>query len=418
MKIKIEKISAIILFAVFFSIVQISYGQESYFTINGVVKSKESKNELLFVNVSIHGTSIGTVTNSEGEFVIKIKNQYSDSKLVFSHLGFENKIVDIKSLNKEDNTIYLKPKTVSLDEVTVHPLDADIIIQNLVNNISDNYSQKPSSFIAYYRETIKQRRSYVAISEAVVEIYKTAYTKIASDRVKLYKARKSTNVRKVDTLMMKLQGGPNVILTLDLVKNPEVLFSEESRKSYIYKFEDIITIDDKINYIISFKQHKFIDYPLFYGKLYIDAETMALNRAEFSLNLEDQRMASQLFIKKKPFGVQIIPTRTKYIVKYKFENKKYFFNYARSEVDFKVKWKKRLFNSNFAIMSEIVITDIDMQNVEKIPFNEMLKPNDILVEEVNKYFDKDFWGEFNYIEPEESIESALEKIERKLKRTK
>ena len=41
---------------------------ENYFTVTGVVKDKENKKKLENVNVSVPGTNIGTVTNSDGVF--------------------------------------------------------------------------------------------------------------------------------------------------------------------------------------------------------------------------------------------------------------------------------------------------------------------------------------------------------------
>ena len=45
---------------------------ENYFTVTGVVKDKENKKKLENVNVSVPGTNIGTVTNSDGVFALKI----------------------------------------------------------------------------------------------------------------------------------------------------------------------------------------------------------------------------------------------------------------------------------------------------------------------------------------------------------
>ena len=46
----------------------------NYFTITGVVKNKDNKRKLENVNVSVSGTNIGTVTNADGVFSLKIKD--------------------------------------------------------------------------------------------------------------------------------------------------------------------------------------------------------------------------------------------------------------------------------------------------------------------------------------------------------
>jgi hypothetical protein len=42
--------------------------------------------------------------------------------------------------------------------------------------------------------------------------------------------------------------------------------------------------------------------------------------------------------------------------------------------------------------------------------------SDIFADQVTYFSDGDFWGEYNYIKPDESIESAISKLNRKLKR--
>jgi hypothetical protein len=42
-----------------------------------------------------------------------------------------------------------------------------------------------------------------------------------------------------------------------------------------------------------------------------------------------------------------------------------------------------------------------------------LNSNIIISEKVSSLADPDFWGEYNIIEPEKSIESAIRKIQRK-----
>ena len=47
----------------------------------------------------------------------------------------------------------------------------------------------------------------------------------------------------------------------------------------------------------------------------------------------------------------------------------------------------------------------------------MLYPNTILTEQTSGFSDPKFWGTYNIIEPEKSIESAIKKIQKQLKRS-
>ena len=44
-------------------------------TVSGIVKQEYNKRALEYVNVYVPGTHIGTITNSDGEFTIKIQGE-------------------------------------------------------------------------------------------------------------------------------------------------------------------------------------------------------------------------------------------------------------------------------------------------------------------------------------------------------
>ena len=270
--------------------------------------------------------------------------------------------------------------------------------------------------VAFYRETIKKKKKYVSISEAVVEVYKAEYNKSTTrDLVKLYKGRKSAHVKAQDTIVMKLRGGPKTALLLDIAKNPEMLFYKDNLNNYKFEIDEITNINDKQNYVINFTQIKDFDYPLFNGKLYVEINSLAITAAEFELNLENEEAASRLFVRKKPLLMSIVPTATKYFVKYTENNGKYYFSHARGEVSFKCNWKSRVFNSKYTVMTEIAITDRTDKNVVKFPRPEQLKSGIVFEEKVVPFGDKDFWGLYNTIKPEESIENTIKKYGVRLK---
>ena len=68
----------------------ISVAAQNYITVTGVVKDKRSNKKLEYVNISVHGTSIGTVTNADGGFSIKIKDSIQVKTLEISHIGYFN----------------------------------------------------------------------------------------------------------------------------------------------------------------------------------------------------------------------------------------------------------------------------------------------------------------------------------------
>ena len=88
-------------------------------------------------------------------------------------------------------------------------------------------------------------------------------------------------------------------------------------------------------------------------------------------------------------------------------------------LDFKVNSDKKIFNTTYSLSSEMVITDWKENTSLDYPKRkEILKSNVILTDSKLGFRDKDFWGINNIIEPENTIENAIKKIKRKLKKLK
>jgi len=175
----------------------------------------------------------------------------------------------------------------------------------------------------FYRESVMQRRDYISISEAVIDIYKAPYTGNQADQVKIFKGRKGSDVKKADTLMVQLQGGPKVLMLLDIVKNTNLGIALDTLDNYSFEFGPVVNIDDKQNWVIIFSPDIVKAEPLYSGKLYISQDNMAITRAEFSLDLSNEDKASTVFVRKKPMGLVFVPTSTSYLVNYKEHKGKY-----------------------------------------------------------------------------------------------
>lgn len=393
--------------------------QQNYFTTyRGKVVDSESGVPLIFATVTVQETNIATVTNIDGEFVIKVPTENTSKGLEISYIGYTNKVVLFTELRNNGfrNTISVTSARIPLQEITIKPVSPQEIVERAIANINTNYTGVPNLMTAFYRETIKKSRNYVAIGEAVVEVFKAPYNAdFRLDAIRIYKGRKGADVSKMDTVLFKLQGGPVTSLQLDLIKNPETVLTRESMEYYDYKMTNIVMIDDNPHYIVEFQQKPDIEMPLFLGRMFIDTRSYAIKEVEFSLNLEDIEQASALFIRKKPLGMDVTPEVASYRVTYRETDGKWYFAYSRAEVKFKVSWKKKLFNTNYTTMSEIAITDRTTEEVIKFAGRERIRYTDVFSDQVTAFTDPEFWGDYNVIEPDQSIESAIRRLSRRLR---
>ena len=398
--------------------------QQNFTQYKGEVSGSDSNKPLVFATIAIEGTNVSTITNSDGKFLLKvpqeIESEADETNVLVSFLGYTTKTIPLTQFDQNgSNEVQLDVSVTALSDVDIEvPKDAEALVRETLKKKGDNYFEDPTLMTAFYRETIKKRRKNVSLSEAVVNIYKTPYTSFKKDGVKLYKARKSTDYSKLDTIALKLQGGPFNALFVDVMKYPEYIFTEETLSDYKFSFDRSTRVNDQLIYVVDFKQRESVLEPLYQGKLYIDAEDKILTSAIFSLNITDKDMASQMFVRKKPANAKVWPTEVAYRVDYREKDGKWYYGYSNVLMEFKVNWDKRLFNSVYSMTCEMAVTDWEKNMAADFPnARSRMKSSIILADETIGFSDPDFWGEYNIIEPDKSIESAIEKIKRQLRKS-
>ena len=392
---------------------------QNFTEFKGTVIDSKSKSPLAFATLNVNETNISTITNSDGEFLLKVPNTLVQQKITISFLGYQTKTIPLSHLNGESIQILLEESVMSLSEVKINaPKDALTLVKAALNTKGKNYINEETVLTAFYRETIKKRRRNASLSEAIVEIYRDPYSSHKNDKIKLIKSRKNTDYNRLDTLAVKLQGGPFSALYVDLIKYPEYVFNENNLSAYEFSFDKPTEINNQSVYVVKFKARPNIYEPMYFGKLYINANTFTLISAIYSLNVENRDLAAKMFVKKKPNNVRVYPTEATYRVDYRHKNGQWFYGYSNLQLTIKVIWKGKLFNSVYTLNSEMAITDWEKSLKENFTRKETFRPTMILSDEASGFSDPEFWGEYNIIEPEKSIESAIEKINKQLEKRK
>lgn len=98
-------------------ILQTGFSQQENFIANGKVLDGLTKQPLPGASVFCQHTTLGTITNTEGEFSIKLPKGGYD--LIISYTSYETHNLHINSTNATDLNIELKMKDKSLSEVIV-----------------------------------------------------------------------------------------------------------------------------------------------------------------------------------------------------------------------------------------------------------------------------------------------------------
>ena len=389
------------------------------FTVSGVVRDKESRKKLENVAVSLVGTPIGTVTNAEGVFSLKIPHMDTIPQLELSHIGYMNARFSASAPEGSNNmhaTILMIPIALQLNEVVAYGNSARRIVEEALERIPKNYPSGESMTSAFYRETVQKGHRYISISEAMLDVYKTSYKQRTSDRdkVQIDKARRLLSQKQSDTLGVKVVGGPNLPLFMDVVKNAYALFDEEMLDYYSFAQESSVFIDDRLQYVISFRPRVKLDYALYVGRVFIDREHLAFTRAEFELDLSDRERAIAAILYKKPLGLRFRPQKVSFLINYRQHDGVTCLNYICNEMCFKCDWKRRLFSSSYVARSEMVAVDREEHPERVIARRDAFKPYQVFYDIVKEYWSEDFWKDYNIIEPTESLEDAVKKLRKQM----
>lgn len=388
--------------------------ENNYITVSGVVKDKQNRKTLEYVNVSISGSSVGTVTNADGEFSLKIEDAGEVPALEISHIGYRNNKIHLDKAHLSDLKIYLTPHANMLNEIVVYANNPRFIVEEALRKVPANYSDKNNLLTGFYRETVQKGRRYINISEALIDVFKTPYNDrtVNRDRTEVLKGRRLLSQKLSDTLGVKLAGGPTLSIYLDVVKNEDALLDAETLHYYELFMEEPVQIDNRLQFVIGFRPRVVLPYALYYGKLYIDREKLSFTRAEFNLSMDNKAKAVQAILAKKPYGLRFKPQEVSFLVTYKEMNGKTYLNYIRNNIRFKCDWKRKLFSTGYTVLSEMVVTDRDEKNAAPIPNRRAFSQNEAFYDRVDEYWNEDFWGSYNIIEPTESLENAVHKLKK------
>ena len=107
-------------------VVDLSDGCASPVVVRGMVIDEENKEPVIGASVVIDGTNKGVATNVDGQFALKVP---SDTSLVVSSIGYNNKKVSVSSLLRSNNNVIMLKKLVLtglFEVVTVSPNYDDV----------------------------------------------------------------------------------------------------------------------------------------------------------------------------------------------------------------------------------------------------------------------------------------------------
>ncbi|MCR5351486.1 MAG: carboxypeptidase-like regulatory domain-containing protein [Bacteroidales bacterium] len=390
----------------------LAYGQADSlrYVVRGTVTDATGGKPLAYVSVTLPGTHFATVTNQDGVF--SIKSDIVPRFVSFTLLGYKN--LTVPADREQEMRVQLNRGAFTLAPATVISGDPLTLLREAIYRIRDNFPDEDELFDCFYRETAQKRSRFIYVSEAVTKMYKSSFrTLFNRDRMAVVKSRVLRSPRQSDTLAVKVLGGPAQAVDLDLVKTRQFILDEEYLEWYRLEMLDPVMLDDRRQFVIQLEPIVPQDFALQFGTVYIDQETLSFSRIELTLDVSDTGKATRAMLISKPADIRFKPKEMSLLLNYKREGEMSRLSYARTVFRFNCNARKRLFNTEFTAVAEMVVTNRrPSEEVVPIARQEAFRSSETLADKSRAYADPDFWKDYNIIEPTESLEHALGRLKK------
>lgn len=391
--------------------------------VYGKVTDSSDGHSLAFVSVTHVVSGVSNVSNSEGFFSLKLPMEVSpEDEIRVSFLGYVTATLRVEDFSESSpdkpHGIRLPPVSFTLDPAVIRSIEPLSLLIEAYDKVKDNYPSFTTGITAFYREIIRRQSGrYLALSEAVLDINKASYTSFQSDRARIFKGRASTDYRAADSILIRFRGGVVAALDMDNVKNPFAgVWLREVERHYRFAMGEPVLRDGLFFYVITFTQIDGSEEILYSGRLYIESESLAIGRIELSLNVKGrEEKAAGIMVVKRPPDTRFYVTKADYAVNYKRFGDTWHYDYSLMRINLSSRKGKSFFRNNYVITGEMAVTAHN-EAPARIGADERLRFKDFLSEKVGDFRDDDFWGDYNVIEPDKSIDAVIRRIIRRLER--
>jgi len=156
-------------------------------------------------SVYIKNTTVGTITNADGNFVLRVPQEFKNDTLVISSIGYKSFLTAIPDFDSTTD-IFLEEDVASLDEVLLigdsRPKTGNDIVVRAIERLSRNLPELPYLQKGFLRHRERNKKEYKWLIEAAITMYDSSYASGAKENLKINvdEIRKSYDLRDIDTL--------------------------------------------------------------------------------------------------------------------------------------------------------------------------------------------------------------------------
>ncbi|WP_420576372.1 carboxypeptidase-like regulatory domain-containing protein [Ekhidna sp.] len=275
-----------------------SLGQNSSNKLKGSILDRNDSSGLEFAHVYLKNSTIGTYTNTNGEFLFYYPDSLAQDTLVVSRIGYTsyNLALGERDTTTTDLSIYLSESKDYLDEVVVYAKKDTVvsIVKKAIKRFRKNYPTRLHYLEGFYRELSLKGDEYTRLIEASVGITENSYRKAETKtKIKVRQIRKSEDYRdysikaKLYLAAMKLAMGESFADYNNLSKMLKMNFAKIDRGKITIWFEELNFIeafDFEIAKVTVENGHKRMHISF---QMPLTASAVSYSAGELVINMED-----------------------------------------------------------------------------------------------------------------------------------
>ena len=422
-------------------------------------------------SIYVKNTTIGTISNTDGKFVLIVPRRYANDTLVISSIGYKSVKTLVSDFNNSED-VFMDEDIASLDEVIIvanpRPTTGNDIVLRAIENLEENLPSEPYIQKGFLRHKEKNKKQYKWLIESAISLYDSSYASGAEDNLKINvdEVRKSYDLRDVDSVFAyysylkntrrnfniksknlvrdtisisslikaikwndeRINGLENLFKgRLNLLRNAEIsqaLFGENIFEKHQFQLDTVLVDDGRKIYKIKIqksKQYVGLNTKNIYnegyeakGWIYIYWDNYAVKKIEYELEAASDAQKRR---SKSLFGTKI---NHKLTLTYKEYDGKMYLSYVFYETPKLVKIGDR---SSDLVEKEAIEKDKEERyytTIQEILFTEIILNPEWIQQEIQKEwsddifsprpYNKEFWKNYNVLLESDEEEQLIQDL--------
>jgi hypothetical protein len=390
-------------------------GQENFISLSGRVTDADTRQPVSDVNIQSKHRSTGTITNTDGNFLLKLPESSSSDTLLVSCIGYKTLLLPLPAASQEGMDLRLQPAIMLLPEVAVKTRSGVAILQEMVRRIPENYDTADVMLNAFYREDIRLNGDTLNFNESVLDIYKTYHTdKDHKDQIRIIKGRKKKVDQSKDPqfygFISNITNTAYSSLGEDLQKYLTAknnFLNPRNHRYYAVQYRETVLEGDRSLLVLDVRpKEEGSRKGIVQVRLYIDEASKALIRCELEVTPagidyvnRHGKGGFKYTIMSKLIKASLDFTRLRLVVTYKqFGNKTYLHTVHR-QWECVVNSKKRgITDMPWSCDLKLLVTDVNKDHVQRFS-DGVSNSKSSMNHEIGADYDAAFWENYNILLP-------------------